>query len=110
MQHEVSLLQVEDGKSGFLVKRSDHQAVAKHLYDLVTDKGLYECMSEYAKSHVSDEVHTVGNAVGWLYLAASLAGGMTLKPNARWINDLARKAASEPYNDDESRLPRDLST
>lgn len=67
-------------------------------------------MSEYAKSHVSDEVHTVGNAVSWLYLAASLAGGMTLKPNQRWINDLARTAAGEPYKDEEPRLPRDLST
>jgi glycosyltransferase involved in cell wall biosynthesis len=103
-------VQVEDGKSGFLVKRGDHQAVAKHLYDLVNDKALYERMSEHAKTHVSDEVHTVGNAVSWLYLAASLAGGMTLKPNERWINDLARKAASEPYKDDEPRLPRDLST
>ncbi|KIV95962.1 hypothetical protein, variant [Exophiala mesophila] len=103
-------LQVEDGKSGYLVKRGDHEAVAKHLYDLVTNGDLYDEMSEYAKTHVSDEVHTVGNAVSWLYLASSLAGGSKLKPNMRWINDLAREAVGEPYEDDEPRLPRNLST
>ena len=103
-------MQLEDGKSGFLVERGDHQAIAKHLYDLVNDNDLYGRMSEYAKTHVSDEVHTVGNAVGWLYLASSLAGGITSKPNERWINDLAREATSEPYKEDEPRLPRDLST
>ncbi|KEF56775.1 uncharacterized protein A1O9_06965 [Exophiala aquamarina CBS 119918] len=103
-------LQVEQGKSGFLVKRGDHEAVAQHLYDLVNDYDLYERMSEYAKAHVSDEVHTVGNALSWLYLACSLAGGKVLKPNERWINDLAREAADEPYNDGEPRLPRHLST
>lgn len=101
---------MEHGKSGFLVERGDHEAVAKHLYDLVNDYDLYESMSEYAKTHVSDEVHTVGNALSWLYLACSLAGGKVLKPNERWINDLAREAADEPYKDDEPRLPRHLST
>ena len=101
---------MEDGKSGYLVKRGDHEAVAKHLYDLVTNGDLYDEMSEYAKTHVSDEVHTVGNAVSWLYLASSLAGGSNLKPNMRWINDLAREAVGEPYEDDEPKLPRNLST
>ena len=103
-------LQVEHGKSGFLVERSDHEAVAKHLYDLVLDNDLYERMSEYARTHVSDEVHTVGNAISWLYLATSLAGGKNLKPNGRWINDMAREAADEPYKDGEPQLPRHLST
>ncbi|KIX07780.1 uncharacterized protein Z518_02434 [Rhinocladiella mackenziei CBS 650.93] len=103
-------LQVEHGKSGFLVRRGDHDAVAQHLYDLVNDYDLYERMSEYAMTHVSDEVQTVGNALSWLYLASSLAGGKTLKPNERWINDMAREAAGEPYEDGEPRLPRHLST
>ncbi|EXJ87451.1 hypothetical protein A1O3_04411 [Capronia epimyces CBS 606.96] len=103
-------LQIEDNKSGFLVERGDHEAVAKHLYDLVNDYDLYEEMSEYARTHVSDEVHTVGNALSWLYLASSVAGGKTLEPNERWINDLAREGAGEPYADDEPRLPRHLST
>ncbi|KAL2428744.1 Trehalose phosphorylase [Exophiala dermatitidis] len=103
-------LQVEHEKSGFLVERGDHEAVAQYLYSLVTDYDLYETMSEYARSHVSDEVHTVGNALSWLYLASSMAGGQSLKPNERWINDLAREKAGEAYDDDEPRLPRHLST
>ncbi|KAK5207480.1 hypothetical protein LTR72_002016 [Exophiala xenobiotica] len=103
-------LQVEHGKSGFLVERGDHEAVAKHLYNLVMDGDLYDRMSEYASTHVSDEVHTVGNALSWMFLASSMAGGKTLKPNERWINDLAREAAGEPYLDGEPHLPRHLST
>ncbi|OAP64254.1 hypothetical protein AYL99_00226 [Fonsecaea erecta] len=103
-------LQVEDGKSGYLVQRGDHDAVAKHLYDLVNDRELYGRMSEYARTHVSDEVHTVGNALSWMYLASNVTGGKLLKPNERWINDLAREAAGEPYTDGEPRLPRHLST
>ncbi|KAI1609378.1 trehalose synthase (Ccg-9) [Exophiala viscosa] len=103
-------LQVEDSKSGYLVERGDHEAVAKHLYDLVTDHDLYQKMSDYAMHHVSDEVHTVGNALSWMFLASSVAGGESLKPNERWINDLAREAANEPYKEGEPRLPRHLST
>jgi len=103
-------LQVEHGKSGYLVARGDHDAVAKHLYDLFTDAKLYDEMSSYAKHHVSDEVHTVGNALSWLYLASSVAGGKALEPNGRWVNDMAREAAEEPYSSDEPRLPRHLST
>ena len=55
-------LQIEDGKSGFLCDVGDNDAVAKHMYDLYTDEDLYDTMSEYARTHVSDEVGTVGNA------------------------------------------------
>ncbi|ETI19643.1 hypothetical protein G647_08655 [Cladophialophora carrionii CBS 160.54] len=103
-------LQVEDGKSGYLVSRGDHESVAKHLYDLVTDKDLYNRMSEYARTHVSDEEHTVGNALSWMYMASKVAGGKLLKPNERWINDMARDEAGEPYKDGEPHLPRHLST
>jgi alpha,alpha-trehalose phosphorylase (configuration-retaining) len=103
-------LQVEHGKSGYLVPRGDHQAVAQHLYDLVTDKELYARMSEYARAHVSDEVHTVGNALSWMYMASKVAGGKELRPNQRWVNDMAREEAGEPYREGEPRLPRHLST
>jgi len=103
-------LQIEHGKSGYLVSPGDHDAVAKHLYDLITDKELYRTMSSYARHHVSDEVHTVGNALSWLYVASTVAGGGNLQPKGRWLNDLAREAAGEPYSEDEPRLPRHLST
>ncbi|KAF2084662.1 glycosyltransferase family 4 protein [Saccharata proteae CBS 121410] len=99
-------LQVEDGKSGFLVEPSDSSAVAKYLNDLFTDHELYQRMSEYAATHVSDEVSTVGNALSWLYMADVLAKGHELEPRSRWVNDMAREAAGVPYEKGETRLPR----
>ncbi|SLM41097.1 Glycosyl transferase, family 1 [Lasallia pustulata] len=103
-------LQVVNGKNGFLVGRSDTDAVAKHLHELWTDADLYDRMSNFARDNVSDEVHTVGNALNWLFLASSLAGGRELRPDGRWINDLAREGAGEEYAEGEPRLPRGLST
>jgi glycosyltransferase involved in cell wall biosynthesis len=99
-------LQVHDGKGGFLVGVGDSDAVAKHLFELFTDQDLYDNMSSYAASHVSDEVSTVGNALCWLYLAHKLAKGETVEPNSAWINDMARDDAGYPYEDWETRLPR----
>ena len=106
-------LQVEQGRSGFLVEPGDADAVAKHLYDLFTDQTLYKEMSEYAATHVSDEVSTVGNALSWVYLADTLTKGEPVVPNGRWINDMARETAHVPYEikePGEVRLPRNLST
>ncbi|KAF2787856.1 glycosyltransferase family 4 protein [Melanomma pulvis-pyrius CBS 109.77] len=100
-------LQVEHGKSGFLVEPGDSSAVAKHLHHLFTDHEAYDEMSYYAKHHVSDEVSTVGNALCWLYLADTLAKGEKIEPNSRWINDMAREEAGVPYTETETRLPRD---
>jgi len=99
-------LQVQDKKSGFLVEVGDSDAVAKHLFELFTDTELYEEMSSYAHTHVSDEVSTVGNALCWLYLADRLAKGEKVEPNSAWINDMAREAAGCPYEEWETRLPR----
>ncbi|KAI4935710.1 uncharacterized protein J4E92_003001 [Alternaria infectoria] len=102
-------LQVQDGKSGFLVKPGDHDAVAKHLFDLFTDSELHSTMSEYASKHVSDEVSTVGNALAWLYLADELSKGEHVAPDGRWINDMAREKAGIPYQKDEDILVRNVS-
>ncbi|KAF4303392.1 Glycosyl transferase family 1 [Botryosphaeria dothidea] len=99
-------LQVQDKKSGFLVEPSDYKAVAKHLYELFSNQELYENMSKYAATHVSDEVSTVGNALAWLYMADSLAQGKKLLPDSKWINDMAREEAGLPYVEGETRLPR----
>jgi glycosyltransferase involved in cell wall biosynthesis len=99
-------LQVQHNKSGFLVEPGDYQAVAKHLYDLFTDEALYEEMSHFAETHVSDEVGTVGNALSWLYLADTLARGEKMEPKSRWINDMARENVGVVYQEGETRLPR----
>jgi len=101
-------LQIQEGKSGFLCDVGDNAKVAKHLFDLFTDENLYKRMSDYARTHVSDEVGTVGNAAAWLYLAAMYTrGGEKLKPNGAWINDLLRTEAGQPYAPDEPKLPRE---
>lgn len=99
-------LQVQDQKNGFLVDVGDTDAVAQHLFDLWTDQELYERMSRDALNSVSDEVSTVGNTLSWLYLASKLSKGHVLKPNERWINDMAREEADAPYGVGETKLKR----
>lgn len=106
-------LQVQHNKSDFLVEPGDASAVAKYLDVLFSDEQKYKSMSQFAATHVSDEVGTVGNAVCWMYLADTLANknDEKLEPNARWIWDLARQEAGEPVkNDGEVWLPRDWTT
>ncbi len=99
-------LQVEHGKSGYLTKPGDNAAVAQHLFDIFTDVELHRTMSKYAKTHVSDEVGTVGNALAWLYLAVMYSRGVKIQPKGAWLNDLARAETGEPYAEGEPRLPR----
>lgn len=99
-------LQIENGKSGYLTTPGDNDAVAGHLYDLYTDEALYRDMSQYAKTHVSDEVSTVGNAAAWLYLAVMYNRGIKIKPNGAWLNDMLRAETGEEYVAGEPRLPR----
>ena len=102
-------LQVEHGKSGFLVETGDADAVAAYMYRLLKDKTVYERMSAYATGHVSDEVSTVGNALCWLYLADIMTRqGEKVKPKGRWVNDLAREEAGLPYEESEVKLPREM--
>ncbi|KAI0328121.1 trehalose synthase [Cubamyces sp. BRFM 1775] len=100
-------LQIEQGKSGYLCEPGDNAAVAQHMFDLYTDDDLYEQMSEYARTHVSDEVGTVGNAAAWMYLAVMYCSRhVRLQPNGAWLNDLMRTECGEPYQPGEPRLPR----
>lgn len=77
--------------------------------NLFTDEELHAKMSYEARTGVSDEVGTVGNALGWFYLAAKFAEN-GVKPglpgNEKWVNDMARDEAKIPYTEGENRLPR----
>ena len=100
-------LQIVDGKSGYLCEPGDNAAVAQHMFDLYTNDELYDEVSEYARTHVSDEVGTVGNAAAWMYLAVKYCSHQEkIKPRGAWINDLLRTETGEPYRPDEPRLPR----
>lgn len=103
-------LQVQHGKSGYLVDVGEHDTIANYINHLFTDREAYVEMCDYAASHVSDEVSTVGNALSWLYLADELANGSKkVEPNSRWINDMAREKAGYPYTakDKETTLKRE---
>lgn len=102
-------LQVKDEVNGFLVEPGDFKAVAGHLKNLFTDEELHNRMSIAAANGVSDEVGTVGNALSWFYLAhkwAEIGVKPGLRPNERWVNDMAREEAGRPYTEGENRLPR----
>jgi len=98
-------LQVENNKNGFLVDVGDTDAVARHLYELWTDEALYDRMAAYAISHVCDEVGTVGQSLGWLYMCSKLSKGEPVRPHGRWIDDMAFEESGIPA-DDMSRLKR----
>ncbi|KAG1899892.1 glycosyltransferase family 4 protein [Suillus fuscotomentosus] len=92
-------LQIVHGKSGYLTETGNNNEVAKYLFNLYTDETLYSEMSEYAHTHVSDEVGTVENAAAWLYLA--------IQPHGAWLNDMLREETGEPYVEPgKPRLPR----
>ncbi|EXL39133.1 hypothetical protein FOCG_18246 [Fusarium oxysporum f. sp. radicis-lycopersici 26381] len=94
----------------FLLDVGDTDAVAEHLFQLWTNQKLYDRMSEFAPTNVSDKVGTVGNLLSWLYLASELSKGRRIQPNERLINDMAREEANQPYQPLESRLKRALHT
>ncbi|KAJ6004975.1 hypothetical protein N7540_012774 [Penicillium herquei] len=99
-------LQIENNKNGFLVDIGDTDAVAQHLFNLWTDEDLYRRMSQYALSHVCDEVSTVGNALVWLYLASKFSKGERVRPNRRWINDMVFEELDLPTTGDVPHLKR----
>jgi glycosyltransferase involved in cell wall biosynthesis len=102
-------LQIKDRINGYLVKPGDWKAVGGHLIDLFTDTELHERMCRAAKNGISDEVSTVGNAIGWYYLAAKWAENgpnSGIEGRGRWVNDLAREEAGQRYAEHENRLPR----
>jgi hypothetical protein len=44
--------------------------------------------------------------LNWLYLASKMSKHEPVRPNGRFINDMAREEAGFPYEPDESRLTR----
>ncbi|KAK9238229.1 hypothetical protein V1525DRAFT_401903 [Lipomyces kononenkoae] len=101
-------LQIQNGRNGYLCKVGDTQAVADHMYNLLMDADKYRELSDYAKTSVSDEVHTVGNALAWLYMFNELAHDRELAPNGNFIYDLMRESVALSWKDAENRLPRIL--
>jgi glycosyltransferase involved in cell wall biosynthesis len=75
-------LQIEDGKSGYLIKRKRTKEVAQKIEALFKDKSLYKEMSKYAREHVSEDYLTVKSAYRWLFLSLALCQEGSISPNA----------------------------
>lgn len=75
-------LQIEDNKSGYLIKRKRTKEVAQKIEALFKDKSLYKEMSKYAREHVSEDYLTVKSAYRWLFLALALCQEGSVSPNA----------------------------
>ena len=99
-------LQVSHGNNGFVVESGEHADAAKYLHLLFTEDATYKRMSEYAASHVSDEVSTVGNALNWMFLASSMPSCVAVEPNGRWIQDMALEEVQLPIQDEEEQSLR----
>lgn len=74
-------LQIKDNLSGFLVKTGDIKTVSERLYELLTNKRLYQKMSIAAHDNIDKDANTISNAVYWLYLANKLLDKKEFSPN-----------------------------
>jgi glycosyltransferase involved in cell wall biosynthesis len=61
-------LQIREGKSGFIAKKGDTDAVAGYLYQLLTDKKLYHRMKIAAMELINPDMNTQTNALYWLWI------------------------------------------
>lgn len=101
-------LQLDHGRTGYLVDVGDTDSVAQYMLDLWTDHNLYDRMSANSSRYACDEISTVGNALNWLFLSCKLSRGETLQLNQRWIQDLARMDFGRQYDAAEKRLKRSI--
>ncbi|KAK9332778.1 hypothetical protein V1520DRAFT_334291 [Lipomyces starkeyi] len=102
------VLQVQNGRNGYLCEVGDTQAVADNMYELLMDGEKYKALSDYGKTSVSDEVYTVGNALPWLYMFNELAHNREVKPHGKFVYDMMRESIGVPWKDTENRLPRNF--
>jgi alpha,alpha-trehalose phosphorylase (configuration-retaining) len=99
------LLQVIDGKGGYLVETCDFKVVAKHLHRLFTDADDCQRMKQFAVNHVSNEVGTL--AIHWPgCIWWTLCPSEKILSDSARINDIARENAGVTYGKGETRLPR----
>ena len=81
-------LQVVDGVTGVLVEPGNPEAIAKQVYELLTDEAKLQALGESAKRNVNSEFFTAANARNWLYLALALTTERMPKGNMRRTSHL----------------------
>jgi glycosyltransferase involved in cell wall biosynthesis len=84
-------LQIEDGRTGYLVPVGDTQKVAEFLYELTTQKE--HAIRTNLRSY-TPRFTTVQNAINWLYLANELIEHESIRTNASHIDELIKRDRS----------------
>ncbi|RUP43019.1 hypothetical protein BC936DRAFT_137767 [Jimgerdemannia flammicorona] len=94
-------LQIQHGRTGYLVPVGDTSNVASLLFELFSNGELRERMSIAAKETPTEEYWTVVNAINWLFLSNTLAaeGSEDCKPRVRigdgkWVKEFWRDGAN----------------
>ena len=84
-------LQIEHGVTGYLVKTGNTSQVARHIFELITDKNKYREMSRNARERLKRDFFTISNAAKWLFLASQLLEKGKITGNRRLVRDLMTK-------------------
>jgi len=92
-------LQIKHKVTGYLVKKGDQKKVAHYMYDLITDKNLYNKMSLRAR-HVNTDYFTVSNCINWLFLANTLLENGEVQGEGRYIKDIIKNYESKSFLSD----------
>lgn len=87
-------LQIEDGKSGYLLPVGDVQGVAEKLYQLFINDELYYEMRKGAKENVNPQTSTVSNAINWLFLANQIIEKGDIVGNRKNVKELIQESLS----------------
>jgi glycosyltransferase involved in cell wall biosynthesis len=80
-------VQVNHGKTGFVVNRSDIDGVTEYLFRLMTDARLYNKMSSQAR-RLPVDVLTPSHTASWLWMANEILSE-DFKPNGGYIKTLS---------------------
>lgn len=84
-------LQINEGETGYLVKRGKTKEVAQLVEKLLYDKKLYKTISKQAKEQINDDYLTINSAYRWLFLSLLLSYKSDLKLTSRDFKDLENK-------------------
>src|SRR5680860_5630 len=84
-------LQIEDGKTGYLVPRKRTKLVAKRIEELFLDKIKCQEISNNAKNNINDNYLTINSAYRWMLLVILLSFRKNIDMKSRKFADLENK-------------------
>lgn len=88
-------LQISNGKTGYLIKKSKTTNVANKLLELFTNKDFYREMSNSAKQNINPDYLTVNQLCKWLFLSLYLMNVKKENYGNNNIEQLIKKYSQE---------------